>query len=201
MRIQQIKSKLLMFLTAVILVSGSLWSTPVKAMEPFVGQLMMFAGNFAPRGWAACDGQLLAVAQNDALFSLLGTIYGGDGRTTFGLPDLRGRIPVHAGTGPGLSQRRLGAKGGAEKVTLTSNQLPSHTHDLYADGGQGDSDSPSGNTLAYDNREKQYSTGAPDVSMNTGITAVGGSRSHDNMAPYLVLNYNIALFGIYPSRQ
>ena len=105
--------------------------------EPFVGEIRMFAGNFAPRGWAFCDGQLLATSQNDALFSLLGTIYGGDGRTTFGLPDLRGRIPVHAGTGPGLSPRRLGAKAGAEKVTLTVNELPSHTHDLVASNQAG----------------------------------------------------------------
>ena len=96
--------------------------------EPFVGEVRMFAGNFAPRGWAFCDGQLLAVSQNDALFSLLGTIYGGDGRTTFGLPDMRGRVAIHAGSGPGLSPRRLGAKAGSEKETLTVNQMPSHTH-------------------------------------------------------------------------
>ena len=94
--------------------------------EPFVGEIRMFAGNFAPQGWAYCDGQLLAVSSNDALFSLLGTIYGGDGRTTFGLPDLRGRIPIHTGTGPGLSQRRLGSKSGTEKETLTVNELPAH---------------------------------------------------------------------------
>ena len=107
--------------------------------EPFVGEIRMFAGNFAPRGWAFCDGQLLAVSQNDALFSLLGTIYGGDGRTTFGLPDMRGRIPIHAGHGPGLSERRLGAKGGAEQVTLTVNQMPSHGHPARADTAIGTS--------------------------------------------------------------
>ncbi|MEQ9567295.1 MAG: tail fiber protein, partial [Pseudomonadales bacterium] len=103
--------------------------------EPFVGEIRMFAGNFAPRGWAYCDGQLLAVSQNDALFSLLGTIYGGDGRTTFGLPDMRGRIPLHAGTGPGLSPRRLGSKSGSEKETLTVNQLASHSHGFNANTG------------------------------------------------------------------
>jgi len=110
--------------------------------EPFVGEIRMFAGNFAPRGWAFCDGQLLAVSQNDALFSLLGTIYGGDGRTTFGLPDMRGRTPLHAGQGPGLSNRRLGAKAGAENVTLTVNQLPSHRHDWQATTALASSQSP-----------------------------------------------------------
>ena len=100
--------------------------------EPFVGEIRMFAGNFAPRSWALCDGQLLQVSQNDALFSLQGTIYGGDGRTTFGLPDLRGRIPIHQGTGPGLNQRRLGSKGGEERVTLTASQLGSHRHSWSA---------------------------------------------------------------------
>ncbi|MBD3756388.1 MAG: phage tail protein, partial [Gammaproteobacteria bacterium] len=110
--------------------------------EPFVGEIRMFAGNFAPRGWAFCDGQLLAVSQNDALFSLLGTIYGGDGRTTFGLPDMRGRIPVHQGSGPGLSPRRLGSKSGAETETLTVNQMPSHTHFFLADKNPADLISP-----------------------------------------------------------
>lgn len=100
--------------------------------EPYVGEIRMFAGTFAPRGWAYCDGQLLAVSQNDVLFSLLGTIYGGDGRTTFGLPDLRSRIPLHQGIGPGLSPRRLGSRGGSESETLTANQLPSHSHDFHA---------------------------------------------------------------------
>ena len=116
--------------------------------EPYVGEIRMFAGNFAPRGWAFCDGQLLAVSQNDALFSLLGTIYGGDGRTTFGLPDVRGRVPVHQGTGPGLSQRRLGSKGGSEDVTLTSNQLASHSHDFNANTALADSEMPTGRVVA-----------------------------------------------------
>ncbi|MDF1642497.1 phage tail protein, partial [Thalassolituus oleivorans] len=100
--------------------------------EPFVGEIRMFAGNFAPRGWAFCDGQLMAVSQNDALFSLLGTVYGGDGRTTFGLPDMRGRLPVHQGQGPGLSLRRLGARYGEENVTLTVNEIPPHSHGFMA---------------------------------------------------------------------
>lgn len=170
--------------------------------EPFVGEIRMFAGNFAPRGWAFCDGQLLAVSQNDALFSLLGTIYGGDGRTTFGLPDLRGRVPIHAGTGPGLSPRRLGSKGGAEKVTLTVNQLPSHTHTMRADSGAANRASPQDNLLAQAGLDTYRAIGVPDVNMsNESIQNTGGSRSHTNLAPFLCVHFIIALFGIYPSRH
>lgn len=170
--------------------------------EPFVGEIRMFAGNFAPRGWAFCDGQLLAVSQNDALFSLLGTIYGGDGRTTFGLPDARGRIPIHAGTGPGLSPRRLGAKAGEEKVTLTVNQIPSHTHGpLRASGNTATERQPDGKVLAQapvDIYNKQFQR----VGMsNQAITDVGGSRSHTNLQPFLCVHFIIALVGIYPSRH
>ena len=170
--------------------------------EPFVGEIRMFAGNFAPRGWAFCDGQLLAVSQNDALFSLLGTIYGGDGRTTFGLPDIRGRLPVHAGSGPGLSQRRLGAKGGAESVTLTVNQLPSHTHDYNASTAAGAQSSPNNNVVSGRPGDATYTEDTATSAMaNNAISSVGGSRSHSNLMPYLCINYIIALFGIYPSRQ
>jgi len=171
--------------------------------EPFVGEIRMFAGNFAPRGWAFCDGQLLAVSQNDALFSLLGTIYGGDGRTTFGLPDMRGRIPLHAGTGPGLSQRRLGAKGGAEKVTLTVNQLPSHTHNFQASQDIANQTDPSGQFIAQSTLIDLYVQDTnPSESMATNsVDGIGGSRSHTNLQPFLCINYIIALFGIYPSRN
>jgi microcystin-dependent protein len=170
--------------------------------EPFVGEIRMFAGNFAPRGWAFCDGQLLAVSQNDALFSLLGTIYGGDGRTTFGLPDLRGRIPIHAGTGPGLSPRRLGAKGGAENVTLTVNQLPSHGHPMQATQSAANERNPDGRVPAQAPLADLWSTRSQDVNMASGaITNVGGSRSHTNLMPFLCINFIIALFGIYPSRH
>lgn len=170
--------------------------------EPFVGEIRMFAGNFAPRGWAFCDGQLLAVSQNDALFSLLGTIYGGDGRTTFGLPDLRGRIPIHAGSGPGLSPRRLGAKFGTEEETLTVNQLPSHGHPLQASTDLAQSPDPSGGVTAQSTLVDLYIIEAPSVSMATSsITDVGGSQSHSNLMPFLCVNFIIALFGIYPSRQ
>jgi len=170
--------------------------------EPFVGEIRMFAGNFAPRGWAFCDGQLLAVSQNDALFSLLGTIYGGDGRTTFGLPDLRGRIPIHAGHGPGLSERRLGAKGGAEKVTLTVNQLPSHGHGMHASGASATGNNPQGNLTGDSASTEVYIESTPSVNMSgQAVTNVGGSRSHTNLMPFLCVHFIIALVGIYPSRH
>ncbi len=170
--------------------------------EPFVGEIRMFAGNFAPRGWAFCDGQLLAVSQNDALFSLLGTIYGGDGRTTFGLPDMRGRIPIHAGSGPGLSPRRLGAKGGAENVTVTVNQLPSHTHTLQVSAATGTQNNPGGELISASPNIRIYRPAAPSAPFDTAsIAAVGGSRSHTNLMPALCIQFIIALVGIYPSRQ
>lgn len=170
--------------------------------EPFVGEIRMFAGNFAPRGWAFCDGQLLAVSQNDALFSLLGTIYGGDGRTTFGLPDMRGRIPIHAGSGPGLSPRRLGAKGGAENVTLTVNQLPSHTHTMSASSATGTDPNPANEVLSESTLDRIYGDGPVDEYLTArSVTSVGGSRSHTNLQPFLCINFIIALFGIYPSRH
>lgn len=161
----------------------------------------MFAGNFAPRGWAFCDGQLLAVSQNDALFSLLGTIYGGDGRTTFGLPDLRGRVPIHPGTGPGLSPRRLGAKSGSENETLTVNQLPSHTHGpIRASQGSATDRTPAGNVSA-EGAARIYRAPGATVSMSSAaVSKVGGSRSHSNLMPFLCINFIMALFGIYPSR-
>lgn len=171
--------------------------------EPFVGEIRMFAGNFAPRGWAFCDGQLLAVSQNDALFSLLGTIYGGDGRTTFGLPDLRGRIPIHAGTGPGLSPRRLGAKFGTEEETITVNQLPRHNHPLQARAFVADTRNPQNKVLAQP-ATFLYSPvpTTPLVNFSTqAVSNVGGSQSHFNLMPFLCVNFIIALFGIYPSRQ
>lgn len=169
--------------------------------EPFVGEIRMFAGSFAPRGWAFCDGQLLAVSQNDALFSLLGTIYGGDGRTTFGLPDMRGRVPIHAGSGPGLSPRRLGAKSGSENETLTTNQLPTHTHAAKGTNEAGDSTDPAGRLPASSTGIDLYVSTAPTVDFNAAaVPSVGGSRSHSNLMPFLCINFIIALFGIYPSR-
>lgn len=169
--------------------------------EPFVGEVRMFAGNFAPRGWAFCDGQLLAVSQNDALFSLLGTIYGGDGRTTFGLPDLRGRVPIHPGSGPGLSPRRLGAKAGSENETLTVNQLPSHSSGMQASTNAASTPNAPNNVFARSVGDAYASDFSPANMSTATISNVGGSRSHSNLMPFLCINFIIALFGIYPSRQ
>ncbi len=169
--------------------------------EPFVGEVRMYAGTFAPPGWAFCDGQLLAVTQNDALFSLIGTIYGGDGETTFGLPDLRGRVPIHAGEGPGLSPRRLGAKGGAENVSLTVNQLPPHDHGpVSANSGTGTSNSPTNKLPASSPSTQIWIEDVASTNLSSDALAnTGGSRSHTNMMPFLCVNYIIAMFGIYPS--
>lgn len=162
----------------------------------------MFAGGFAPRDWALCDGQLLAVSQNDALFSLLGTIYGGDGRSTFGLPDMRGRIPVHAGSGPGLSNRALGARGGAENVTLTVNQLPSHSHRLKASNDVAAEANPASDRVtAQTGTFNLYQSATPTLALAPqSITSLGGSQQHPNLQPFLCINYIIALYGTYPSR-
>ena len=172
--------------------------------EPFVGEIRMFAGNFAPRGWALYHGQLLAVSQNTALFSLLGTIYGGDGRTTFGLPDMRGRIPIHAGSGPGLSSRTLGEKLGTEEETVTVNQTPSHTHTLRANTQPGTERGPAGTTPAQSTVGVYLQSPDPASVVQLSaqsVGAVGGSQSHDNMMPFLCVNFIIALDGIYPSRH
>lgn len=172
---------------------------------PFVGEITMFGGNFAPRGWAYCDGQLLAISQNDALFSLLGTTFGGDGRTTFGLPDLRGRIPLHQGTGPGLSSRPLGSRGGQERVTLTTNQMPSHSHVLNANNTPGNQADPSGNVLAQPSQANNRLFDNVDpingILNAKAIANSGGSQPHNNLMPYQCVHYIIALVGNYPSRN
>ena len=172
-------------------------------MTPFLGQIMMFGGNFAPRGWAMCDGQLLPISQNSALFSILGTTYGGDGRTTFGLPDLRSRSPMHAGTGPGLSPKTLGAKGGHETFTLTTNQLPSHSHSLVADNKNAKQTSPVGNYLAISDGVDIYRDDIDSPSaLNAGsIGNTGGGQSVNNESPYQVVTFVIALTGVFPSRN
>lgn len=168
--------------------------------DPFVGEIKMFAGTFAPRGWALCDGQLLSIPQYDALFSLLGTIYGGDGRTTFGLPELRGRVPLHQGTGPGLTPRAIGQKSGQETVTLSVAQLPPHGHTLNASAEQADATGAAGNLRARTG-DDAYST-SPDVTLaSTAIAATGGGASHANVQPFLCINFIIALVGVYPSRS
>lgn len=172
--------------------------------DPFIGQITLFAGNFAPRGWAFCDGQLLPISQNTALFSILGTTYGGDGRTTFALPDLRGRVPLHPGQGPGLSNRQLGEAGGTENVTLLVNQMPNHTHAAQADAGTATQQNPTNHVLASEAAgvTATYSSNPPNTTMNPqAIGATGGSQPHNNMPPFLGVNFIIALQGIFPSRN
>lgn len=178
-------------LAAALGVSTLTAGTQAQAFEPLLGEIRTFGFNFCPRGWAAADGQLLPINQNTALFSLFGTIYGGDGRTTFGLPDLRGRFVTHQGTGPGLTPRTMGQKQGQETVTLTTNQIPSHAHDVLITQTE---DAGNNGGLVV---EQASSTG-----MASGGTAnVGGGQAHDNMPPLLVMNTCVALQGVYPSRS
>ena len=167
--------------------------------EPFIAEVRMFALNFAPRGWAFCNGQTLPVSQNTALFSLVGTTYGGDGRTTFGLPSLQGRAPMHPGSGPGLSSRRLGQVGGGQTETLTEAQMPSHSHTIEVVGGPADTDTPSDTTRFAQTTTDLYGP-ARDLE-DMGDQVIGGGQAHDNMQPYLVLNFCIALTGLFPSRS
>ncbi len=171
-------------------------------MDPFIGQIIMFAGNFAPRGWAFCNGQLLSIAQNTALFSILGTTYGGDGKTTFALPDLRSRVPMHPGQGQGLSAYELGQVGGVETVTLTMQQMPIHGH-AFAPGCSIDppsAQSPA-NSVPAQLDTQAYGTEA-NASMRPGnSTNAGGSQAHDNLQPFACVNFIIALEGVFPSRS
>jgi len=181
--------------------------------EPFVAQIMMFGGNFAPRGWAFCNGQILSIAQNTALFSLLGTTYGGNGQTTFALPNLQGRAPIHAGQSPGTSQYALGEMAGTENVTLISAQMPIHTHTTVVTinanaSPQTASAEPTDAVMAGGSGQNIYATGAPDgtTTMNAGMaTAVvgmaGGSQPFSVLQPFLCVNFIIALQGIFPSRN
>jgi len=170
-------------------------------MEPFIGQIVMFGGNFAPRSWALCDGQLLPISSNTALFSILGTTYGRDGRTTFGLPDLRSRVAIHPGQGPGLSRYRLGEKGGVETATLSINQIPAHTHLMRGNSGQPSESNPEAgfpaNSAAI-GEDLYNSTG--NVNMGS-TTPTGGSQNHPNIQPFQCVNYIIALQGVFPSRS
>jgi microcystin-dependent protein len=164
--------------------------------SPFIGSIILFAGNFAPRGWAFCDGQLLPISQNTALFSILGTTYGGNGQTTFALPDLRGRHPIGPRQGPGLSDVVLGEESGTEHVTLSVNEMPAHTHSLLASNTEQDTNNPVGAVPAQGGvygKTPTTTMGQPSV--------VGGSQPHNNRSPYLGLNYIIALQGIFPSRN
>jgi microcystin-dependent protein len=166
--------------------------------EPFLGEIRAFGFNFAPRGWAMCNGQLLPIAQNQALFSLLGTTYGGNGQTTFALPDLRGRVPIHMGQGPGLSSKDLGEQAGQEAQTLSVNEMPAHTHAQPASSGEQDTNRP-GNAVPA--RGGVYAGSGDGSTFMDPTTTTGGSQPHNNMQPYLVLNYCIAITGIFPSRN
>ena len=184
-------------------------------MEPYIAQVMMFGGNFAIRGWALCDGQLLAIASHTALFSILGTTYGGDGRTTFALPDLRGRVAIHPGRGPGLSQYRLGERGGAEYVILNTTQIPAHSHASALKVSTGESTvstAVAGNSISTPGAMAGrtftptlgFGTAAPTVALNAAAVAggnTGGTSAHTNRQPFLGIYHLIALQGVFPSRN
>jgi microcystin-dependent protein len=167
---------------------------------PYLGEIRPFAGNFAIDGWALCDGSLLSISNNDALFNLIGTTYGGDGQTTFALPDLRGRFPVHQGNG-GASTYVMGQTGGSETVTLNTQQIPGHTHAAVANPAAGTQPGPSGNVLATSNGTALYSPRPPATAMAAAaIAPTGGSQPHQNMQPFLTITFIIALQGIFPSQ-
>ena len=162
--------------------------------QPYVGEIRLFAGNFAPAGWMFCEGQLLPISEYETLFNLIGTTYGGDGQSTFGLPDLRGRVPLHQGNGFILAET-----GGAEEITLTAQQIPSHTHALLADTQPSETAYPEGGVLAEAD-EDVYVQGTANTPLNaSSMTSVGGSQPHTNFQPYLCVSHIISLFGIYPS--
>jgi microcystin-dependent protein len=173
--------------------------------QPFVGEIIMFGGNFAPAGWAMCDGQLMPISENDTLFNLIGTTYGGDGQETFAMPDLQGRVPVHNGTGSDGINYQIGEKAGVESVTLSTQQIPSHSHvSQTASGGQA---ATAPNNILADAQTNQagtriYSSQAPSVALNNNtVTIQGGSQPHDNIQQTLCVTYVISLFGIYPSQN
>jgi len=172
------------------------------AQTPFVGQIEMFAGNFAPVGWMFCEGQLLSISENPTLFNLIGTTYGGDGVQTFALPDLRGRVIISAGQGPGLSNYVIGQTGGAETVTLTQAQLPPHGHALYADSMSGASDNPTGHLPANSpDGIPSYGIHPVRAVTNAALQSSGAGQPHNNVKPYLVIRYIIAIVGVYPSQN
>ncbi|GAB2511929.1 phage tail protein [Lysobacter humi (ex Lee et al. 2017)] len=173
--------------------------------QPYIGEIRLLAFNFDPAGWAACDGRLLPISEHDALFTLLGTTFGGDGQETFALPDLRGRVPVHMGQGPGLSARVLGELGGVEAVTLTSQQIPAHSHALLATTAGATSTSPAGRMPAAVSGDTFYvttPTGNTAALMSAqALAAGGGSQPHENCMPTLTMQYCISLYGIYPQQN
>lgn len=170
-------------------------------MDPFVAEIRIFPFNFAPKGWAFCDGQILPLSQNTALFSLLGTTYGGDGKSNFALPNMQGNAPMHPGQGPGLSLHDLGETGGSDTVSLLESEIPSHSHALVASQGDGLERTPAGQLLATGVGISLYQTPGPLVNVSDNALApAGGDQPHNNMQPYLTLNFCIALQGVYPPR-
>jgi microcystin-dependent protein len=174
--------------------------------QPFIGEIRMFGGNFPPSGWAFCEGQLMPISENDTLFNLIGTTYGGDGQETFGLPNLSGRLPMHAGQGPGISQSyQIGEMAGVETVTLTTQQIPVHNHPMLATN-QNPVALPTGAMMGVPNAGPPgtviYGTDAPLTTLNqAGNQVVGGSQPHENMQPYLAISFIISLFGVFPSQN
>ena len=171
-------------------------------MDPFVAEIRIFPFNFAPKGWAFCDGQILPLSQNTALFSLLGTTYGGDGKSNFALPNFQGNAPMHPGQGPGLSLHDLGETGGSDTVSLLESEIPSHSHGVSASAGDGYDQTPVGSKLATGIGISQFApSNGPLTQLNdNALTPAGGDQPHNNMQPYLTLNFCIALQGVYPPR-
>lgn len=170
--------------------------------EPFIAEVRMFGLTFAPRGWAFCDGQLLPIAQNTALFSIVGTTYGGDGRTTFGLPNLQQRMPMHPGRGPGLTPRSLGQQVGTSQVTLTQQQIPAHNHVVSGNKGLADHPEPNDQELARGHEIYDTELGkAPVLMAPQTVPSAGGGQAHENQSPYLNITFVIALQGLFPSRS
>jgi microcystin-dependent protein len=190
-------------LLAASLCTALLASTPASADDPFLGEIEYFAFNFAPHGWGLCDGQILPINTNQALYSLLGTTFGGDGRTSFALPDMRGRSPVHDGgsAGSGLTRRTLGQRGGAETVTLTPAQVPPHSHALRGTTSASNQTLPTAHSLGATAPDMLYSDQAPNTTMHAGSISSTPAGGHPNMSPYLVVNCAIALQGVFPSRN
>ncbi len=167
-------------------------------MDPFIGEIRMFAGNFAPAGWALCQGQLLAIAEYETLFNLIGTTYGGDGESTFALPNLCGRLPVHQGQGPGLTNRTLAEQAGVEEVFLTVNQMPIHNHALLAGHRPASSRAASGAYFAEPGRDMYAATGPSTTMAAASVAQAGAVEAHSNLMPFVTVSYIIALFGIFP---
>ena len=171
--------------------------------EPYIGEIRMFAGNFNPNGWMFCNGAILPISEYETLFNLIGTTYGGDGQSTFALPNLQSRVPLHQGTGSGLSNRQLAETGGSETVTLTTQQIPTHTHPATCSSGGGSPSSDPANATWAASDVQIYSNAATTGFMGSGgfpTAPAGGSQPHDNMVPYLCINYIISLFGRFPNQ-